>query len=204
MNHPFIRSEKRQAIKACRFSNLHTNHTFPPPPLHTALVSFLHPKQKGTTDMELSIQTVSMTYPSGKQALKGLNLDLKSPSLIGLLGPNGAGKSTLMKLLVAALAPTAGYHPGGWAAAGEGGAAAESPAGLSSPGLRAVRRAHRDAVSGLHGRPEGAEAAEGRHSSGDPGRQPGGEGQGPASAPCPADSASGWASPRPCWETRPS
>ena len=58
--------------------------------------------------MELSIQTVSMTYPSGKQALKDLNLDLKSPSLIGLLGPNGAGKSTLMKLLVAALMPTEG------------------------------------------------------------------------------------------------
>ena len=58
--------------------------------------------------MELKIQNVSMTYPSGKQALKGLNLDLKSPSLIGLLGPNGAGKSTLMKLLVAALVPTEG------------------------------------------------------------------------------------------------
>ena len=58
--------------------------------------------------MELKIQNVSMTYPSGKQALKGLNLDLKSPSLIGLLGPNGAGKSTLMKLLVAALMPTEG------------------------------------------------------------------------------------------------
>ena len=58
--------------------------------------------------MELKIQNVSMTYPSGKQALKGLNLNLKSPSLIGLLGPNGAGKSTLMKLLVAALIPTEG------------------------------------------------------------------------------------------------
>ena len=58
--------------------------------------------------MELKIQNVSMTYPSGKQALKGLDLDLKSPSLIGLLGPNGAGKSTLMKLLVAALMPTEG------------------------------------------------------------------------------------------------
>ena len=42
--------------------------------------------------MEIKIQNVSMTYPSGKQALKGLNLELKSPSLIGLLGPNGAGK----------------------------------------------------------------------------------------------------------------
>ena len=58
--------------------------------------------------MEISIQNVSMTYPTGKQALKDLNLDLRSPSLIGLLGPNGAGKSTLMKLLVAALLPTSG------------------------------------------------------------------------------------------------
>ena len=58
--------------------------------------------------MEIKIQNVSMIYPSGKQALKGLDLELKSPSLIGLLGPNGAGKSTLMKLLVAALMPTEG------------------------------------------------------------------------------------------------
>ena len=58
--------------------------------------------------MKINIQQLSMTYPSGKQALKDLNLDLKSPSLIGLLWPNGAGKSTLMKLLVAALVPTAG------------------------------------------------------------------------------------------------
>ena len=58
--------------------------------------------------MELNIQNVSMVYPNGKQALKGLCLDLRAPSLIGLLGPNGAGKSTLMKLLVAALLPTSG------------------------------------------------------------------------------------------------
>ena len=58
--------------------------------------------------MEVNIQKVSMTYPNGKQALKDLSLELRSPSLIGLLGPNGAGKSTLMKLLVAALLPTSG------------------------------------------------------------------------------------------------
>ena len=58
--------------------------------------------------MEIRIQHVGMTYPNGKQALKDISLDLRSPSLIGLLGPNGAGKSTLMKLLVAALMPTAG------------------------------------------------------------------------------------------------
>ena len=58
--------------------------------------------------MELKIQNVSMTYPSGKRALRGLDLELRSPSLIGLLGPNGAGKSTLMRLLAAALLPTQG------------------------------------------------------------------------------------------------
>ncbi len=58
--------------------------------------------------MEINIQNVSMTYPNGKQALRNLDLAVKSPSLIGLLGPNGAGKSTLMKLLVTALLPTSG------------------------------------------------------------------------------------------------
>lgn len=58
--------------------------------------------------MEINIQNVTMTYPSGKQALKGLTLDMHSPCMIGLLGPNGAGKSTLMKLLTAALMPASG------------------------------------------------------------------------------------------------
>lgn len=58
--------------------------------------------------MQLQIQDLSMTYPSGKQALQHVDLTLESPSLVGLLGPNGAGKSTLMKLLVAALLPTEG------------------------------------------------------------------------------------------------
>ncbi len=58
--------------------------------------------------MEINLQNVSMTYPNGNQALKGLNLDLRSPGLIGLLGPNGAGKSTFLKLLAGALIPTSG------------------------------------------------------------------------------------------------
>ena len=51
--------------------------------------------------MKISINSLSMTYPNGKQALQDISLELESPSLVGLLGPNGAGKSTLMKLLVA-------------------------------------------------------------------------------------------------------
>ena len=58
--------------------------------------------------MRIHLNHLSMTYPTGKQALKDINLTLESPSLIGLVGPNGAGKSTLMKLLVAGLLPTGG------------------------------------------------------------------------------------------------
>ena len=58
--------------------------------------------------MNVEIFNLSMTYPSGKTALREINLSLSSPNLIGLLGPNGAGKSTLMKLLVAGLLPTEG------------------------------------------------------------------------------------------------
>ena len=58
--------------------------------------------------MQISLQELTMTYPSGKRALQGVNLELDSPSLVGLLGPNGAGKSTLMKLLVAGVLPTGG------------------------------------------------------------------------------------------------
>ena len=58
--------------------------------------------------MQISLQELTMTYPSGKKALQGVKLELDSPSLVGLLGPNGAGKSTLMKLLVAGLLPTGG------------------------------------------------------------------------------------------------
>lgn len=58
--------------------------------------------------MKIDIQGLNMTYPTGKQALREVELSLQSPSLIGLLGPNGAGKTTLMKLLVAGLLPTKG------------------------------------------------------------------------------------------------
>lgn len=58
--------------------------------------------------MQIQIKHLDMVYPSGKQALRDISLDLSSLNLIGLLGPNGAGKSTLMKLLVAGLIQTKG------------------------------------------------------------------------------------------------
>ena len=58
--------------------------------------------------MKIKTENLCMTYPSGKKALKNVNLEIGSPNLVGLVGPNGAGKSTLMKLLVSRLLQTSG------------------------------------------------------------------------------------------------
>jgi len=48
--------------------------------------------------MELVIQNLCKTYPSGVQALKDVSLTIGA-GMFGLLGPNGAGKSTLMRII---------------------------------------------------------------------------------------------------------
>ena len=58
--------------------------------------------------MKIEINGITMIYPSGKQALTHITMQMESPNLIGILGPNGAGKTTLMKLLIAGLVPTRG------------------------------------------------------------------------------------------------
>ncbi|HEV2799834.1 MAG TPA: ABC transporter ATP-binding protein [Pyrinomonadaceae bacterium] len=55
----------------------------------------------------LEITGLAKTYPSGVQALKGIDLTI-SPGVFGLLGPNGAGKTTLMKILATLLEPDSG------------------------------------------------------------------------------------------------
>jgi len=48
--------------------------------------------------MQLTIENLGKTYRGSVQALRNVNLNLKS-GVLGLLGPNGAGKSTLMRIL---------------------------------------------------------------------------------------------------------
>jgi ABC-2 type transport system ATP-binding protein len=55
----------------------------------------------------LKIKELKKTYPSGVQALKGINLEVPS-GMFGLLGPNGAGKTTLMKIAATLLEPDSG------------------------------------------------------------------------------------------------
>lgn len=44
----------------------------------------------------IQIRNLSYSYPDGKQALDGLNLEVAAHSRLVLAGPNGSGKSTLL------------------------------------------------------------------------------------------------------------
>lgn len=55
----------------------------------------------------LECKKLSKNY-SGHQALKGIDLSLKSGRIVGLLGPNGSGKTTMIKLAAGLLQPTSG------------------------------------------------------------------------------------------------
>jgi ABC-2 type transport system ATP-binding protein len=57
--------------------------------------------------MSISIHDLSKRYPSGKLALKDINLEI-GQGLFGLLGPNGAGKTTLMRIICGILGPSRG------------------------------------------------------------------------------------------------
>ncbi len=60
----------------------------------------------------LVIDDVSMTFelPNGGkvEALKNINLDIKTGQLLSVLGPSGCGKTTLLNILAGFLAPTGG------------------------------------------------------------------------------------------------
>jgi ABC-type multidrug transport system ATPase subunit len=59
--------------------------------------------------MNASIQIDNLSKSYGNvQALKNINLEIKSGELFGLIGPDGAGKTTLFRLLATLLLPNEG------------------------------------------------------------------------------------------------
>jgi len=66
----------------------------------------------------LSVRGLTKTYKGGKEALRGVDLEVGEGRLVGLLGPNGAGKSTLTKIACGLVRPSGGEVSVGGAAAG--------------------------------------------------------------------------------------
>lgn len=64
-------------------------------------------KKNFNTDMKLSLQHLSKTYPNGVKALDNIDLTISS-GMFGLLGPNGAGKSSLMRTIATLQLPDEG------------------------------------------------------------------------------------------------
>ncbi len=56
----------------------------------------------------LRIENLSKTYANGKQALKGIDLEVTQGDFFALLGPNGAGKSTTIGIITSLVNKTSG------------------------------------------------------------------------------------------------
>lgn len=56
----------------------------------------------------ISISSLSKTYATGFQALKGIDLEIRKGEIFALLGPNGAGKTTLISIVCGIVNPSAG------------------------------------------------------------------------------------------------
>ena len=54
------------------------------------------------------IEGIDFTYPDGRQALKGIDLDLASGQLVAIVGPTGAGKTSLAYLIPGFIRPDSG------------------------------------------------------------------------------------------------
>jgi len=56
----------------------------------------------------VAIRNLSKTYATGFEALKAINLDIRSGEIFALLGPNGAGKTTLINIVCGIVTPSQG------------------------------------------------------------------------------------------------
>ena len=60
------------------------------------------------TNIQLSTENLSFTYPDGTQALKNINIKIEKGEKVAIIGPNGAGKSTLFSHFNGLTEPTSG------------------------------------------------------------------------------------------------
>lgn len=60
------------------------------------------------TNIQLSTENLSFTYPDGTRALKNINIEIEKGEKVAIIGPNGAGKSTLFSHFNGLTEPTSG------------------------------------------------------------------------------------------------
>lgn len=58
----------------------------------------------------IEVKDLTFSYGKDKQALHGLNFNVKDGEIFGFLGPNGSGKSTTQKILTGILKGHEGFH----------------------------------------------------------------------------------------------
>jgi len=56
----------------------------------------------------ISVSHLNKIYASGFQALRDINLDIRTGEIFALLGPNGAGKTTLISIVCGLVTPSSG------------------------------------------------------------------------------------------------
>jgi len=61
-----------------------------------------------STDSIVSVKGLTKTYEGGKQALNGVDLEIREGEILALLGPNGAGKTTLISVICGLVNATSG------------------------------------------------------------------------------------------------
>ncbi len=61
-----------------------------------------------TQAARLSVRGLTLCYPNGTHALRGIDLEVRPGELLIVLGGNGCGKTTLMRCITRALTPTSG------------------------------------------------------------------------------------------------